>query len=38
MDGADRLYGGRLPIEIDEDIRGEYWASIWALPNVNTFL
>ena len=24
-DGRDRLYGGRVPIEIDEDVREEYW-------------
>jgi len=24
-DGSDRLYGERLPIEIDEDVRDEYW-------------
>ena len=27
-DGADRLYGERLPIEIDEDAREEYWTQI----------
>jgi hypothetical protein len=26
--GQDRLYGERLPIEIDEDFREEYWAVI----------
>lgn len=31
-DGADRLYGERLPIEIDEDIREEYWTQIRNLP------
>lgn len=24
-DGADRLYGERLPIDIDEDVREKYW-------------
>jgi len=27
-DGTDRLYGERLPVEIDEDVRKEYWVSI----------
>jgi hypothetical protein len=27
-DGADRLYGGGSPIEIDEDVRTEYWHDI----------
>lgn len=27
-DGADRLYGERLPIEIDDDVRIENWTSI----------
>lgn len=27
-DGCDRLYGERLPIEIDEDVREEYWTQI----------
>lgn len=27
-DGRDRLYGERLPIEIDEDVREEYWTEI----------
>lgn len=31
-DGADRLYGERLPIHIDEDIREEYWTVIRELP------
>lgn len=31
-DGADRLYGERLPIEIDRDIQEEYWISIRNLP------
>jgi hypothetical protein len=32
-DGSDRLYGGRVPIEIDEDVREEYWTSIRNLPD-----
>lgn len=31
-DGSDRLYGEHLPIEIDEDIREEYWTKIRNLP------
>lgn len=31
-DGCDRLYGERLPIEIDEDIREEYWTKIRGKP------
>lgn len=31
--GEDRLYGERLPIEIDEDVREEYWVEIRKLPD-----
>ena len=31
-DGGDRLYGERLPVEIDEDVRVEYWTEIRQLP------
>ena len=31
-DGSDRLYGERLPIYIDEDVRIEYWTEIRNLP------
>lgn len=31
-DGRDRLYGERLPIYIDDDIREEYWLEIRNLP------
>ena len=31
-DGKDRLYGERVPIEIDEDVREEYWRDIRGLP------
>src|SRR5690242_1036306 len=27
-DGSDLLYGGSTPIEIDEDVREEYWRDI----------
>jgi hypothetical protein len=30
--GADRLYGERLPIYIDDDVRVEYWTKIRNLP------
>jgi len=30
-DGSDRLYGGP-PVEIDEDVRAEYWRVIRAQP------
>lgn len=33
-DGADRLYGERLPIYIDEDVREEYWTVIRELPHL----
>ena len=32
-DGADRLYGERVPIEIDDDAREEYWLEIRNLPD-----
>ena len=31
-DGADRLYGERCPIYIDEDVIVEYWTEIRCLP------
>jgi hypothetical protein len=31
-DGADRLYGERVPVEIDEDVREEYWRDIRQQP------
>ena len=27
-DGSDRLYGERVPVEIDDDVREEYWTEI----------
>jgi len=33
-DGGDRLYGERLPINIDEDARVEYWTEIRKLPGL----
>ena len=32
-DGSDRLYGGRVPVEIDEDAREESWTLIRELPD-----
>jgi hypothetical protein len=31
-DGSDRLYGERIPVEIDEDVRAEYWTEIRQQP------
>jgi hypothetical protein len=31
-DGADRLYGERVPVEIDEDVIVEYWTQIRGQP------
>jgi len=33
-DGTDRLYGERLPIYIDEDVRVEYWTKIRNMPSL----
>jgi hypothetical protein len=30
--GCDRLYGGSLPVEIDDDVREEYWGEIRQQP------
>ena len=30
--GGDRLFGERVPIEIDEDVRAEYWTEIRGAP------
>jgi hypothetical protein len=33
-DGGDRLYGGTVPpVEIDEDVREEYWTRIRSRPD-----
>lgn len=32
-DGSDRLYGERVPIEIDVDVREEYWGQIRQRPD-----
>jgi hypothetical protein len=31
-DGSDRLYGERVPVCIDDDVREEYWAAIRCKP------
>ncbi len=31
-DGTDRLYGERVPVVIDADVREEYWTEIRQLP------
>jgi hypothetical protein len=33
-DGSDRLYEGSVPVEIDEDVREEYWRDIRGLPEL----
>jgi hypothetical protein len=30
--GGDRMYGSTLPVEIDEDVRAEYWGVIRGQP------
>jgi len=30
--GGDRLYGERLPVVVDDDVREEYWTSIRGMP------
>jgi hypothetical protein len=32
-DGADRLYGEPSPVEVDEDVREEYWTQIRGRPS-----
>jgi len=34
-DGADRLYGERLPVEIDDDVRIECWTEIRSRPELS---
>ena len=31
-DGSDRLYGERVAVEIDDDVRDEYWTTIREQP------
>jgi hypothetical protein len=35
-DGTDRLYKGDRPVEIDEDVREEYWTEIRKKPEWKT--
>jgi hypothetical protein len=35
-DGSDRLYGERVPVYIDEDIREEYWITIRNSPELKS--
>jgi hypothetical protein len=35
-DGQDRLYTSALPVEIDDEVRGEYWSHIRGLPEQKT--
>ena len=30
--GGDRMYGSAVPVEIDDDVREEYWSTIRNLP------
>lgn len=32
-DGEDRLYVSNIPVEIDEDVRDEYWTEIRKQPD-----
>ena len=32
-DGGDRLHGEAVPVEIDEDVRAEYWTQIRREPS-----
>jgi hypothetical protein len=32
-EGNDRMYGSSTPVEIDDDVREEYWCSIRNLPD-----
>ena len=34
INGNDTLYGGNKPIDIDEDIREEYWTTIRKKPEL----
>ena len=31
--GEDRLYGERVPVYVDEDVREDYWVCIRGLPD-----
>jgi hypothetical protein len=36
VDGTDRLYKSNEPVEIDEDVREEYWVKIRKMPEWKT--
>ena len=31
--GGDRLYGERVPVHVDEDVREEYWSDVRGQPD-----
>lgn len=35
-DGQDRLYISNIPVEIDEDVREQYWTEIRKQPSLKT--
>jgi hypothetical protein len=35
-DGKDRLYVSNIPVEIDDDVREEYWAEIRKKPDLKS--
>lgn len=35
-DGTDRLYSSNLPVEIDDDVREEYWVDIRKKPEMRS--
>jgi hypothetical protein len=35
-DGKDRLYVSNIPVEIDEDVREEYWSEIRKQPEMKS--
>ena len=35
-DGQDRLYASNLPVQIDDDIREEYWTEIRKRPDLKS--
>jgi hypothetical protein len=35
-DGTDRLYVSNVPVEIDEDVREEYWTEIHKRPDLKS--
>lgn len=37
-DGADRLYPSNIPVEVDDDVREQYWTDIRRQPGRKTHL